>query len=193
MGHRRDHEWLETFEGEGADRYAGHARWMKGMHERTARRVADVLPHGGRYVDVGTGPGALPAAVAALRPDADVTGVDPSQRMVELATGPLGAASDHRHVLVGDSAHLPMVDASVDVITAVLTIHHWPDLRAGVAEMVRVLTPGGTVLVVEMRGPSRHVAQALRQAELVVVRRNAWVMGLPMLARLSARRPAAGG
>jgi ubiquinone/menaquinone biosynthesis C-methylase UbiE len=193
MGHRRDHEWLETFEGEGADRYAEHARWMTGMHERTARRVADVLPRGGSYVDVGTGPGALPAAVASLRPDADVTGVDPSRRMIELAAGRLGAASEHRHVVVGDCAHLPMPDASVDVVTAVLTIHHWPDLEAGVAEMVRVLAPGGTVLVVEMRGPSRHVAQALRQAGLVVVRRNAWVMGMPMLVRLSGRAPAPAG
>ncbi len=191
MGHRRDHGWLETFEGEGADRYAEHARWMTGMHERTARRIAGVLPRAGRYVDVGTGPGALPAAIAALRPDVAVTGVDPSQRMVELAQARLatGPGAERGQVLLGDSARLPLPDGSADVVSAVLTMHHWPDLDAGIAELKRVLAPGGTVVVVEMRGPSRHVARALRQAGLLVVRENAWVMGLPVLVRLSARLP----
>jgi ubiquinone/menaquinone biosynthesis C-methylase UbiE len=191
MGHRRDHEWLETFEGDGADRYAEHARWMGGMHERTARRIAQVLPRGGRYVDVGTGPGALPATVAALRPDAGVTGVDPSERMVELAQARLAAApgDEPGRVLRGDAAHLPLPDASADVVSAVLTMHHWPDLDGGVAELARVLVPGGALVVVEMRGPSRHVARALRRAGLLVVRRNAWVMGLPALVRLTARPP----
>jgi ubiquinone/menaquinone biosynthesis C-methylase UbiE len=192
MGHQRDHEWLETFEGDGADRYAQHARWMGRMHERTAHRVAEALPHGGSYVDVGTGPGTLPAQVAALRPDAGVTGVDPSQRMVELATAHLAAATvagTGGRVVLGDAAHLPLPDASAEVVSAVLTMHHWPDLDGGIAELIRVLAPGGTVLVVEMRGPSRHVARALRRAGLLVVRQNAWVMGLPVLVRLSARRP----
>ena len=50
MGHRRDHEWLETFEGAGADRYDAHARRLRGLHERTARRVAELLPVGGGHV-----------------------------------------------------------------------------------------------------------------------------------------------
>lgn len=192
MGHRRDHEWLETFEGDGADRYAEHARWMGGMHGRTARRIAEVLPRDGRYVDVGTGPGALPAAVAARRPDVTVTGVDPSQRMVELAQARLATAprAERGQVLLGDAARLPLPDGSADVVSALLTMHHWPDLDAGIGELRRVLAPGGTVVVVEMRGPSRHVARALRRAGLLVVRKNAWVMGLPALVRLSARRPA---
>ncbi len=192
MGHRRDHEWLETFEGDGADRYAEHARWMRGMHGRTARRIAALLPRGGRYVDVGTGPGALPASVAALRPDAAVTGVDPSQRMVELAQARLAASpgAEPGRVLRGDATHLPLPDGSADVVSAVLTMHHWPDLDPGVAELTRVLAPGGAVVVVEMHGPSRHVARALRRAGLLVVRENAWVMGLPALVRLSGRRPA---
>ena len=191
MGHCRDHEWLETFEGAGADRYDAHARRLRGLHERTARRVAELLPVGGGHVDVGTGPGTLPALVAGLRPDVAVTGVDASERMVQLAAARLAAAAhgDRGRVLLGDAAALPLPVASADVVTAVLTMHHWHDLDAGVAELGRVLAPGGAVLVVEMRGPSRHVARALRRAGLLVVRQNAWVYGLPLLARLTARRP----
>lgn len=189
MGHRRDHEWLETFDGAGADRYDAHSRRLRGVHERIARRVADLLPAGGRYVDVGSGPGALLAQVAMLRPDVTVTGVDPSQRMVELAAGRLSGTSGRGTVRQGSAESLPLPDASADVVSAVLTMHHWDDLDAGVGEALRVLAPGGSLLVVEMRGPSRHVTRALRRAGALVVRRNAWVYGLPLLVRLTARRP----
>ena len=191
MGHRRDHEWLETFEGPGADRYDRHARWMRGLHERTARRVAGSLPPGGRYVDVGTGPGTLVAGVAGLRSDVTVTGIDASARMVEIASARLAPVADagRGRVLVGDAAALPLPDASVDVVTAVLTMHHWEDLRAGVAELARVLLPGGTALIVEMRGPARDIGRELRQAfhPVLVERGNAWVAGLPLLVRLTTR------
>lgn len=188
-GHRRDHEWLETFEGAAADRYDAHARLMRGMHERVARRVADLLPPGGRHVDVGSGPGTVLARVAQLRPDVTVTGVDASQRMVELATDRLSAAAPggRGRALVGDAAALPLPDASADVVTAIVTIHHWLDLEAGLGELIRVLAPGGTALVVEMRGPARHVARVLRRFGASVERGNAWVYGVPVLVRLSAR------
>jgi len=193
MGHRHDHEWLETFDGEGADRYDSHARLLRGLHERTARRVAAILPRGGRYLDVGTGPGTLPSRVAALRPDVAVTGVDVSPRMVEIASRRLAGVADpdRGRVLLGDAAALPVDTGTADVLTAVLTIHHWVDLEAGIAELGRALAPGGTAMVVEMRGPARHVARALRDAGMPVERRAAWAFGLPVLARLSGR-PAAG-
>ncbi len=203
MGHRRDHEWLETFEGDGADRYDAHSRWLRGMHQRTATRLATLLPPGGRLLDVGAGPGRLLAQVAELRPDAFVTGVDRSQRMVELAGARLaplagtGAAprtggEPRARALLGDVAALPVPDDSADVVSAVLTAHHWDDLRAGFAEIARVLTPGGSVLVVEMRGPATHVARAIREAfaSSAPRRRRVWVMGLPLLVGLEAPRSA---
>lgn len=188
MGHRRDHEWLETFEGEGADRYDRHTRWLRGLHSRTARRIALLVPPGGRVLDVGCGPGGLLEQVAQLRPDAAVTGVDASARMVELAAARLAPLSDERRVVCGDVRDLPFEDASTDLVAAVLTAHHWEDLGAGCAEVARVLAPGGSVLVVEMRGPSRYVAGTLRDALGTAVGRNAaWVIGLPLLVRLQAR------
>lgn len=192
MGHRRDHEWLETFEGAGADRYASHSRWLRGMHLRTAQKVAARIPPGGRVVDVGCGPGGLLVHVAALRPDVTVTGVDLSERMVELASARLAStvAAGRAEVLRGDAAALPLPDGSVDVLSAVLTAHHWEDLRRGVEELVRVLAPGGSVVVVELRGPARHVRDELRRAlaPAAVRRATAWVVGLPLLVGLEARR-----
>ncbi len=203
MEHRRDHEWLETFDGAGADRYDSHSRWLRGMHGRAADRVAALLPPGGRVLDIGCGPGRLLAEVVARRPDAQVTGVDLSGRMVELATARLaatvggspGAAAGAAggiggaRVVLGDAAALPVADGSADVVTAVLTAHHWEDLRRGVDEALRAVAPGGTVLVVEMRGPARHVAGALCHAvgSSGVRRRTVWAIGLPLLVGLEAR------
>jgi len=195
MGHRHDHQWLETFDGAGADRYDSHSRWLAGMHRRTAARVAALLPEGGRLLDVGCGPGRFLSQVAGGRPDVSLTGVDRSERMVELATARLGGDTGDAgpaRVLRGDAAALPVPDGSADVVTAILTAHHWEDLARGVGEAVRALAPGGTLLVVEMPGPARHVSRALRDALGQVERRTVWVMGLPLLVGLEARRgPAA--
>lgn len=196
MGHRRDHEWLETFEGAAADRYDRHSRWLRGLHARTASRLAALVPPGGRLLDVGCGPGRLLAEVAALRPDVAVTGLDVSERMVELATSRLARVAGGRgRVVRGDVHDLPLAGGSADVVTAVLTAHHWDDLRRSFAEVARVLAPGGSVLVVEMRGPARHVARTLGDVLGVVpVRREAaWVVGLPLLTRLQVTSDGASG
>jgi len=181
----------DMFEGDGADRYDEHHRRLRPIHTAVARRAVALLPAGGRYLDIGTGPGALPALVAAARPDVTVTGVDVSQRMVELAAARLAVVTgaDRGRVVLGDAAALPLPDGCADLVTAVLTTHHWQHLAAGAAELRRVTAPGGAVLIVEVRGPARHVARTLRQAGFVVGRENAWAYALPF-ARLIARVPA---
>jgi ubiquinone/menaquinone biosynthesis C-methylase UbiE len=52
--------------------------------------------------------------------------------------------------------HLPFVDASLDAVTCTLALHHVadPDRPTAVAEMYRVLRPGGTLLIGEFQAPS---------------------------------------
>jgi len=188
VGDAHHHEWLETFDGPGADRYEAHSRWLRGMHRRAADRVAALTPPGARVLDVGCGPGRLLAELAARRPDTALTGVDVSERMVEIATARLARVAPGAGVLVGDVAALPLPDASADVVTAVLTAHHWEDVRRGVAEMARVLAPGGRVVVVELLEARGRVTAAMRATfgEGAVEAGRAWVLGLPLLARLEA-------
>ena len=68
-----------------------------------------------------------------------VTFVDLSQRMVELARA-RGIADAH----VGDVQELPFADASFDTVVAAWMLYHVPDLDRGLAEIARVLEPGGT-------------------------------------------------
>jgi SAM-dependent methyltransferase len=101
--------------------------------------VAAVQPR--RVLEVGGGPGELAARMAA-EPECDVMMVDVSPRMVELARG---RGVDAR---VGDVQNLPFEDASFDVAVAAWMLFHVPDLDRGLAELTRVLRPGGRLVAV---------------------------------------------
>lgn len=51
----------------------------------------------------------------------------------------------------GTAASLPLSDASADVVWSIATVHHWPDVQAGLSEARRVLLNGGTFLAIERR------------------------------------------
>ena len=98
---------------------------------------------GRRILDVGCGSGPL---FAALRDrGAVVTGIDSSARMLEVARRRLGAGADLR---VADLAEpLPFPDGVFDDVIASLVLHYLQDWAPPLAELRRVLTPGGRLLV----------------------------------------------
>ena len=73
---------------------------------------------------------------------AEVVALDVSERMVELARG---RGVDAR---VGDVQALPFADASFDTVVAAWMLYHVPDLDRGLAEIARVLAPGGQLVAV---------------------------------------------
>lgn len=100
---------------------------------------------GRRILDVGCGAGPM---LEALRDrGAIVTGVDPSIKMLELARQRLGEGSAlHQAGLGGDP--LPFPDGVFDDVIACLVLHYLEDWKAPLAELRRVLTPGGRLIVV---------------------------------------------
>lgn len=100
---------------------------------------------GSRWLDVGCGAGALSRAVLDLtEPDA-VVGVDSSERYVEHTRS---AITDPRaRFVVGDARALPVEDEAVDAVVSGLMLNFVPeaDRPGAVAEMRRVLRPGGVV------------------------------------------------
>ena len=99
---------------------------------------------GRRILDVGCGAGPL---LAALRErGAIVTGVDPSAKMLELARQRLGeGAALHQAGLGGGP--LPFPDGAFDDVIACLVLHYLEDWKAPLAELRRVLAPGGRLIV----------------------------------------------
>jgi ubiquinone/menaquinone biosynthesis C-methylase UbiE len=57
--------------------------------------------------------------------------------------------------VVADVASMPFPDASFDVVISSYAVHHWPDRDAGLAEMMRVLRPGGRAIIWDIAPPHR--------------------------------------
>jgi ubiquinone/menaquinone biosynthesis C-methylase UbiE len=113
-----------------------------------ARLAADVasVSDADRVIDVGCGPGT--AVREAARRGARVTGVDPAPVMRRLARTLTGDRSAITWV-DGAAEDLRESDASATVVWSLATVHHWRDVTAGLAEIKRVLAPGGRFLAIE--------------------------------------------
>lgn len=104
---------------------------------------------GERVIDLGAGMG--PATVQAARSGADVLAVDPtpSMRGILRLRRLASRARSHISVLDGAAESIPVAAGSIDALWTVNTIHHWGDVAGAVAELRRVLRPGGRVVLVD--------------------------------------------
>jgi SAM-dependent methyltransferase len=100
-------------------------------------------PTGARWLDVGCGNGAFTELIVERSAPAALQGIDPSEAQLAYARTRLDASVVQlRH---GDATALPFSDNTFDVAVMALVIFFVPDPARGVAEMVRVVRPGGIV------------------------------------------------
>jgi SAM-dependent methyltransferase len=125
---------------------AGYERMM-GKWSRLAGEVfLDwVKPASGlRWIDVGCGNGAFTELLAERCAPAEIQGVDPSE--AQLAFARARHSADIAQFRQGDAMALPFADSSFDAAVMALVIFFVPEPPAGVAEMARVVRPGGQVV-----------------------------------------------
>jgi len=167
-----------------ATAYDRASRFLMGpLFRGIAADVARVAPPGSKVLEVGCGPGHLSTRLARDH-GLDVTGLDLDPAMIKRArasVGRLGAGVPAPTFVVGDVAALPFADGSFDTVVSTLSLHHWADPAAGLAEIARVLRPGGRALVWDIRpgavplheGLPDPLAQA-HGGPLQVVRAEPW-------------------
>ncbi|HEX3502920.1 MAG TPA: methyltransferase domain-containing protein [Xanthobacteraceae bacterium] len=100
-------------------------------------------PQGWRWIDVGCGNGAFSEQLVERCAPAAVLGVDPSQGQIDFARQ--RPAARLAKFEIGNAMALPFADNSYDAATMALVIFFVPEPAKGVAEMARVVRPGGTV------------------------------------------------
>jgi demethylmenaquinone methyltransferase / 2-methoxy-6-polyprenyl-1,4-benzoquinol methylase len=121
---------------------------------RRAVRALELRP-GARVLDVATGTSDLAILVAEMHPDARVSGVDTSERMLHIGRAKvLARGLDARVELhAGDAQSLAWPDATFDGALVAFGIRNVPDRPRALAEMVRVVRPGGRIVVLELSEP----------------------------------------
>jgi len=128
-----------------------------GMDRSWRERAADLarVEAGDRALDVATGTGDLALALARrVGTDGEVVGSDFSQEMLELARKKAGAAPGLRFEQA-NALDLPYAGDSFDAATVGFGARNFADLPRGLAEMTRVVRPGGRVVVLEITTPQR--------------------------------------
>jgi ubiquinone/menaquinone biosynthesis C-methylase UbiE len=120
--------------------YARQAEHDRDELQATARRIAAPLTAGSRVLEIAPGPGLLAIELARLT-GARVTGIDISRTFVQIA-------GDFEH---GDAADLPFPDDQFDCIVCRAAFKNFSRPLVALNEMHRVLKPGGSALVIDLR------------------------------------------
>ena len=123
--------------GDAYDRFMG--RYSRELAPRFVA-FAGVVP-GMRALDVGCGPGALTSALAGRLGAESVAAADPSETLLAACAARVPGADVRR----APAEELPWPDGSFDAALSQLVLNFVPDADAAVAEMRRVVTPGGTI------------------------------------------------
>ena len=128
----------------------GTAGWDATLRLRAWERAHLGLAHGERLLDVGCGLGEAALGLAQDLGDAgEVVGVDVSERMLRVARSNAGAARCRVRFTVGDACRLDEPDDSFDAARSERTLQWLSDPAAAVAEIVRVVRPGGRVSLID--------------------------------------------
>ena len=112
----------------------------------TAALASRAWGDGATILDLGCGPGGLAVELVARLPEVRIVGLDLSPSMIERAKRHESEGGRLRFI-VGDAADLPFEAETFDVVVSTLSLHHWAEPAASLAEIRRVLRPGGFALL----------------------------------------------
>jgi ubiquinone/menaquinone biosynthesis C-methylase UbiE len=170
-------EWAATY-----DRSRGQFLFGR-IHRRVIAALATGRAAPRSIADIGCGTGRLLEVLHRHLPEAVLVGIDASAPMIEVARHRFEGEPRVRLEVAG-ADHLPLDDASVDVVTTTMSFHHWEHQDASLREVARVLAPGGRLVLADVLGIGffgrlirprgrRHGAGYRDQAELAQLLRDA--------------------
>lgn len=132
---------------------------------KAIRMLADSAPQS--LLDIATGTADFAIAACVLKPR-EVVGVDVSQKMLEIARQKVGKAGlNHLISLVeADASALPFNSNAFDAVTIGFGIRNFGHIEQSLAEIFRVLRPGGKLVILELSWPRKRAARQLMRLYL---------------------------
>ena len=150
--------------------------WRKKLVHHIVSRARETV------LDVATGTGDLAIATAALS-KAKVTGLDISPGMLEVGKQKVQSQQLNHQIdmVIGDSENLSYTDQSFDAATVAFGVRNFENLEVGLAEIFRVLKPGGTLAILETSMPTNPILKLLYKVHGRII--------LPLFGKLFSRDP----
>lgn len=158
-----------------------------GIDKSWRKRISKLVSkhHPIAILDVATGTADLAIRLATDNPQAQITGVDLSEKMLAIGKKKVvdRDLSDRIHLNISDATCLPYPDNSFDAVTVAFGVRNFSDLKAGLREMERVCRSSGQVFILEFSHPRNAM---MRWAYCCY---SKWV--IPRLGRLVSKHPTA--
>ena len=127
--------------------------------------------HPQKILDVATGTGDVAIMASALLKPAKITGIDISDGMLEVGREKIKKLhlNNTIELLNGDSETINFENASFDAVTVAFGVRNFQNLEQGLSEILRVLKPGGKLVVLEFSQPSSPVVNSFYNVYMKVV------------------------
>jgi demethylmenaquinone methyltransferase/2-methoxy-6-polyprenyl-1,4-benzoquinol methylase len=182
MAHLQGQEraaYVQDMFGRIAERYNLMNRLMTGGQDIRWRRFVVQqanLPPGGKLLDLATGTGDIAFEALKATPDAQVVGADFSLPMMRVGQGL--ALGNQMGWAGADALNLPFPDATFDAVTSGYLVRNVIDIPRTFAEQLRVLKPGGRIVVLDSSPPPDNLLRPFIEIHLRYI--------IPLLGRLVA-------
>ena len=133
----------------------------KVWRKKTAKAVAKHHPK--TILDLATGTADLAISLAKYNPKAHIIGMDISEKMLEIGKEKVAqkGLADQIELRLGDAAALPFEDNTFNAVTVAFGVRNFEDLDKGLAEIFRVLKPGGQASILEFSMPEKFPIKQL--------------------------------
>ena len=154
--------WRYDLEGWIMDTFLFRGEWQE-LRQKTANLAC--LQNGEQILDVGCGTGTLALEVARrVGQEGRVSGIDPGDQQIARARAKAARSALPIAFQVGVIEQIPFPDQTFDVVFSTLMMHHLPAplKRQGLAEIVRVLKPGGQVIIADFIRKQERQGRAAR-------------------------------
>lgn len=154
-------------------------RWRRKTTQWVARQQPTTI------LDVATGTADLAIRMAKNIPSASITGVDLSEKMLEIGKRKIFQKQlDQRiHFETADAMHLPFGDNSFDTVTAAFGVRNFENLEQGLREMHRVAKDNGAIAILEFSHPKKGIIRPSYRCYSKHI--------LPLIGRIVSKHPSA--